>query len=83
MDVLPQGTGALVLAACACRALASRCSTASQEDGGGSLEDEAWLVWRQPGRGSLGKSGWVWRHELCRESLLGGQARAGGQRRAL
>lgn len=54
-----------------------------RQDGGGSLEDEAGLVWQQPRRGSLGESGRVWRHELRGESLLGGQAHAGGQGRAL
>lgn len=55
----------------------------SQEGRGHSLEDEARLVWRQPGRGSLGESGRVRRHELCGESLWGGEAHAGGQGRAL
>lgn len=55
------------------------------EDKGCSLEDEAWLVRGQPGRGSLGQRWRVrWRHKLLRrEALLGGEAPSGGQGRAL
>lgn len=56
-----------------------------REDEGRSLEDEAGLVWGQPGRGSLGQRWRVrWRHKLLRrEALLGGEAPSGGQGRAL
>lgn len=48
-----------------------------------SLEDETRLVRREPGRGSLGESWRIRGHELRRESLLSGEAHAGGQGRAL
>lgn len=81
MGALAQGTGTLVLSLCVQRP--GRRVWPPRKDGRGSLEDEAGLVWRQPRRGSLGESGWVWRHELRGESLLRGQAHAGGQGWAL
>lgn len=48
-----------------------------------SLQDEAWLVRRQPGWGSLRESRRVRRHELCGESGLWREAPAGRQGRAL
>lgn len=55
------------------------------EDEGRSLEDEARLVRRQPGRGSLGQRRRVrWQHKLLQgEVLLCGEAPARGQRWAL